>query len=351
MKAARYVVLVWVLFAMRAEAATLYFDPPNANLNRGDAVTMAVRLDTDEAAGECVNAIDGVITYSENVIPVDISLGDSILPVWVEMPTINKDTRTITFAGGIPNGYCGRVEGDPQLTNKLVEIVFRSPGLQVGGSPAGPVATIEFAPESQVYLNDGLGTVQTPMLLPATLTLSNEIGSEIADPWRTEVAEDTVPPEPFSIALEQNNSAFEGKYYIVFNTTDKQTGLSRYEVMEQPHERSNFFNFGAATAPWHEERSPYELEDQSLTSTIFVRAIDKAGNEYVAKLDPQNSPFNFDPRYVWGAVAGVAFLVTAMVVWLMVRFFRRRRMHREVAANASTSEPVKSEGVHESDES
>ena len=33
------------------------------------------------------------------------------------MEQINKENRTVTFAGGIPNGYCGRVNGDPKLTN------------------------------------------------------------------------------------------------------------------------------------------------------------------------------------------------------------------------------------------
>lgn len=305
-------------------AATLYFDPNNAVLNRGDAVSVAVRLDTNEALEECVNAVNGVITYSENIIPVDIDLGDSIFPVWVEAPVINKDTRTISFAGGLPNGYCGRVEGDPQLTNKLFEIILRSPGLQVGGSAAGGTTTLEFTPESTVYLNDGLGTALTPTMLPATLTLTEEIGGSILDPWREEVGADTIPPEPFSIALEQN-SAFEGRFYIVFNTTDKQTGLSRYEVMEEPAERQKLFNFGAATAPWQEARSPFVLADQKLTSTIYVRAIDKAGNEYVAKLDPQNVPTNLPNEIILGGLTGLGLFIVILLVFALSRLIRRRK--------------------------
>ena len=86
------------------DAASLYIDPAFPTLNMGDSVTLAVRLDTDEEADECVNAVDGVLTYSENLSPVDVSIGDSIFSMWVEQPKIDKEKRTITFAGGIPNG-------------------------------------------------------------------------------------------------------------------------------------------------------------------------------------------------------------------------------------------------------
>jgi len=59
-----------------AQAATLYIDPPQATLNRGDAVTMTVRLDTDEMVNECINAVDGIITYDAGLSPVDVSVGD-----------------------------------------------------------------------------------------------------------------------------------------------------------------------------------------------------------------------------------------------------------------------------------
>jgi hypothetical protein len=316
-----------VLFALPGitGAATLYFDPPTTTLYRGDAVSVAVRLDTDEQQFECVNAVDGVISYSSNITPVDISLGESILPIWVESPIINKESRTITFAGGIPNGYCGRVPGDPQLTNKLFEIVFRAPGLQVGVASSADEAIVNFTDQTTVYLNDGFGTALQPAVLPATFTLRDSFGSELKDPWRDAVLADDTPPEPFSILLERSETAFDGKYYITFNTSDKQTGMSIYEVMEENTQKDSFFNFGAATAPWREIRSPYVLQDQSLSSTIFVRAIDKAGNEYVATLAPQNKTSQFygiNPLYV--AIAG-GLCVLALLLLGGYTLCRRRR--------------------------
>jgi len=296
------------LFGSVSHAATLYIDPPTATLHRGDAVTVAVRIDTDEAAGECINAIDGVITYDAGVIAVDVSTGASIFPVWVEAPTIDKVDRRITFAGGIPNGYCGRVSGDPQLTNKIVELVFRSPGMQVGGGDASNRALVSFAPETTVYLNDGLGTLAPLTTYGTEIALLETIGSDILDPWSEVVDADTIPPEPFSISLERDDYAFNNDYYIVFNTTDKQSGMSHYEVIEEPNEDAGFFGFGAATAPWRGARSPYVLEDQSLSSLIRVRAVDKAGNEYIATLQPTQSTSAWWVPYALGGSLGIVVL-------------------------------------------
>ncbi len=325
--------------ALPVSAATLYMDPNTASLNRGDAVTLAVRLDTDEAAGECVNAISGVVTYSDSVIPVDVAVGKSIVPLWVEAPTINKAERTITFAGGIPNGYCGRVQGDPNLTNTILELVFRAPGIQVGGGEERTAASIQFGDATAVYLNDGMGTQASLQLFGTTLALSDNIGSEIIDTWRTDVQADEVPPEEFSVTLERDDKTFGGQYYIVFNTTDKQTGLSHYEVIEESAAESKLFSFGAATAPWVTTRSPYVLNDQTLRSVVRVRAIDKAGNEYVATLIPDSalrSGFMVTPLVLVGMSICIGTLIAAGLYFVYARR-RARRTHQVVSESQEPS--------------
>lgn len=324
----RFAFILVVLFGVghSALAASLYMDPNTATLFRGDAVTIAVRLDTDEVSGECINAVDGVITYDETITPIDISIGKSIFPIWVETPIINKEARTITFAGGIPNGYCGRVQGDPNLTNTIVELVFRAPGLQVGGGEARNSARIGFGPETTAYLNDGIGSKATLTTYGTELALNDGIGSEIKDPWRGAVEDDVVVPEPFSISLERGETSFNGDYYIVFNTTDKQTGLSHYEVIEESSADSKLFSFGAATSPWIETRSPYVLQDQSLQSVIRVKAIDKAGNEYVATLIPDAALRS--TIIPWKLIGVSAFLATVCIGLLGVGFYwwKKRRV-------------------------
>ena len=322
------------------DAASLYIDPAVATILRGDTVTMAVRLDTDEAAGECVNAVDAVITYSEAIDLVDVSTGDSIFSVWVEPPTIDKVNRKVTFAGGIPNGYCGRVEGDPRLTNTIVELIFRSPGFSIGGGEPMVNAQVEFDPVTSVYLNDGQGTIAPLQTYGATVDLSNDPGIQIDDRWRDEVAADTVPPAEFSITLERNNTAFNGKYFIVFNTTDKQTGIDQYQVMEEPVSQLGAFTWGRADAPWVTARSPYVLEDQSLNSIIRVRAIDKAGNEYVATLLPDESlrTLTLTEYITYGASA----VIVTLLLGIIYTMYKNRRK-RLLAKTSEEITPVSTE--------
>ncbi len=321
---ARLFVLCLCAFSFTAQAATIYIDPSFKTLNRGDSVTAAVRIMPDKDASECINAVDAVLTYSDNIQPVDVSVGKSIFNVWVESPTINQEEHTITFAGGIPNGYCGRVDGDPRLTNIIAEIIFRSPGLQIGGSDDNQ-AYIDFAPETQVLLNDGQGTRAPLNFLGSVITLEKGAGSGIVDDWREVVRGDNVPPEEFSIVLTKDDVAFTGNYFIVFSTTDKQTGISHYEIMEEPAEEFKHFSWGGVDAPWVTANSPYVLQDQSLNSIIRVKAIDKAGNEYVATLIPDETMQSISRNqiliYVFMGIGATVLLILAMGLW----FFIRRR--------------------------
>jgi len=333
-------VLFFVLCSAEIEAATLYIDPGLVTLNRGDAVTASVRLMPDQVSGECINAVDAVISYPDNIQPIDYSIGRSIFSVWVENPTINKENRTITFAGGIPNGYCGRVEGDPSLTNILVDIVFRSPGFQVGGlANDSDVAVIDFLPETQAYLNDGQGTRANLRTLGSTISLNKTAGAGgIVDDWREVVRIDNLPPEPFSILLERDDRGvnFNGNYYIVFSTTDKQTGISHYEVMEEPVSELGKFKWGGTDASWIRTDKPvYELKDQSLNSTIRVRAYDKAGNEYVATLLPAESLRSIsNAQVMFYTVMTLSVLLVIFIFAFGLYFYRRRKI--QSASNHST---------------
>jgi len=310
-----------------SQAAALYIDPPISTLYRGDAINYSVRLDVDEEAGECVNAVDAVISYPANLDPVDVSIGNSIFSMWVEQPTINPEDRTITFAGGIPNGYCGRVSGDPRLTNVLAELVFRSPGFIVGQEVLDDnQAELVFLDSSAAYLNDGFGTQANLRTYPARITLDEGRGDVLVNSWQEKVDADNIPPEEFSIFLEQQD--ITGNYFIVFNTTDKQTGIDIYQVMEEPASQFGTFEWGRADAPWIETRSPYILDDQTLNSVIRVRAIDKAGNEYIASLLPDESLRTQSQGSMFNLVFAMFGAVLLVVLLVVILFFVRKRKTR-----------------------
>ncbi|USN92152.1 MAG: hypothetical protein H6782_04740 [Candidatus Nomurabacteria bacterium] len=322
--------VTFVLLPNVTLGASLYIDPASSTLYRGDSIKVAVRLDTDEANNECVNAIDGVLTYTDNIAPVDVSLGSSIFSVWVETPTINKEDRTVTFAGGVPNGYCGRIVGDPMLTNVVAEIVFRSPGFSVGGgSSEEALAKLSFSDETTAYLNDGLGTKADLSTYGATVELKPQAGQSQVNDWKNQITADKIAPEEFSISVQKDNKAFSGDHFIVFNTTDKQTGIDHYEVMEEPLAQLGSFQWGRADAPWVIERSPYVLKDQSLNSIIRVKAVDKAGNEYIATLIPDESMRTISRAQVLTIAISFATLIVVVLTALVVFYWLKRNRGRK----------------------
>lgn len=331
---------LWSSSAAALYAASLYIDPARPTLHSGDSATLAVRLDVDEMTEECVNAVSAVISYPANIEPVDVSIGESIFSMWVEQPTINRDDRTITFAGGIPNGYCGRVVGDPRLSNILMKLVVMVPGFSIGSKDTGNTAEISFTDQSLAYLNDGQGTAVSVVGYPAIIAIERKPGNQLQNAWQIEVEADKLPPEAFSIILQRDEKAFSGKYYIAFNTVDKQTGIDHYEVIEESISQFGAFQWGRADAPWIVTRSPYVLKDQSLNSIVRVKAVDKAGNEYIANLIPDENMRTMSYAQIITIVVGVASLLLVCMVLIGAFIFVRRR--RKAAAD--TAVPPASDG-------
>ena len=310
---------------MQANAALLYMDPGIADISPGDTLKISVRLDTDE--GECINVVDGVINYSANIQLVDISRGSSIMSMWVEEPVIDATNRTITFAGGIPNGYCGRIAGDPRLTNVVVDLLFQSPGFVIGAGSTTQEALLSFSDDTQVLLNDGLGTRAPLGFLGAKINLWKTASGTINNQWRDIVAADDIYPEEFSIALERTKNAYSNDWFIVFNTTDKQSGIDHYEVIEESMIEANLFNWGREDAPWIKAKSPYVLNDQSLNSTIRVRAIDKAGNEYIATYVPDEAQRTVarETKIMIAIIIVILTLVLFASLIALILFIRKRK--------------------------
>ena len=281
---------IWTLFFLcsyhSAHAARLYIDPAAVSIHRGDTVTLSVRIDTNE--GECINTADATIHYDPSIRAVDVSRGNSIFSLWVEEPTINEAEHTITFAGGIPGGYCGRLPGDPKLTNIIAELVFRLPGTSIGTKDTNE-ASVWFDDSTQVLLNNEFGSQAPLQTNGAKLDLLRTPGPVQSDDWNSRVVEDVIPPADFTVTLAKDSTAFSGKYFVVFTTQDKQSGIDHFEIMEEPFKDFNLFRWGRADAPWATIQSPYVLKDQSLNSTIRIKAIDKAGNETIAVLVPDEA--------------------------------------------------------------
>ena len=294
-----------------ASAATLALDPAVGTYGPGDTFIVNVRLDTDDS--QCINAAHVVIQYpTASLRAVDFGRGNSIFSLWVGEPKIDTTGGTIDFSGGVPGGYCGRIPGDPALSNILGGIVFTV----VGSSTKS--AAIQFSSASTLYKNDGLGTSVVPTFQNAAFKISPTPVSS-SNPWIAEVSADTIPPEPFPISLESTRGVFDGKYYIVFSTVDKQSGLDHYEVYENK--------------AWIPATSPHVLADQSLKSPIQVRALDKAGNIRMGTYNQGKPP----PRqYSFGDLMLALAVLIVFIVVVGTAMYLHRRMHRSDVVDLRT---------------
>ena len=247
-----------------------------------------VRLDNQN---QCINTVEADLAYPANLLQaVGASDGNSILTLWVKSPTVYSNFDLISLVGGLPGGYCGRVSGDPSLSNKLATIYFRFPTSTAGiaSSTIQQSVNLTFVSSTRAVLNDGLGTYAALTTSGATYTPSPLKGQYVSvDVMQNAIAEDATPPEPFTIGVYRDPSLFSGEWFAVFSTVDKQTGIDHYEVAEVP----------AADAKlpqdqwnWIRAVSPYLIKDQNLDQLIAVRAIDMAGNARVEEYTPQAAP-------------------------------------------------------------
>jgi hypothetical protein len=149
--------------------------------------------------------------------------------------------------------------------------------------------------------------------------------------WIDVVHADTTAPEMFAVQLAHDANTFQGKYFIIFSTVDKQSGVQHFEVSEDDPMRLGFVR-GKPTekALFVNAQSPYVLSDQELKSRVVVRAYDHAGNVSEAILSPQNgtssamtiSPQSGFSRKTLGMLGGA--LLVLLLVGLVVR--KRRGM-------------------------
>ncbi|NTW22424.1 hypothetical protein HGA34_02640 [Candidatus Falkowbacteria bacterium] len=322
-----------VVPSFAARAATLYFTPSSGTYGYGDVFAVDVKIDID-SGDECINTVQGVIGFDKDYLEmVDFSGGESILSLWIDlpktgdMPNINHE-KIVKFTGGIPGGYCGKIPGDPGESNIIGKIIFKVNNFKADAVPK-PTAKVFFVDSTQVLLNDGLGTEAKVVLKEAEFTVT-EKQAESRKEWDTLKNDDVIPPEPFVIEIQRSQSMYNGKNYLIFNTTDKQSGVDHYEVLEarfdDSADRSSWFGWfesKKADPEWKLASIPYILEDQSLSSNIKVKAIDKAGNERIeeyfikeSKPAPKSS-MRFAPFVV-------LFIIVALAAWLIFRKARSR---------------------------
>lgn len=242
----------------------------------GSPILITLSLDTE---GENINALEASLSYPRDILTLrEIRDGNSLINFWLERPL---DTNgSIRFAGITPGGYVGK---SAEVFVLLFD-VKNADDVYFNLSAA------------QAMLNDGEGT-SVPLRLSSAVVVENQ---------KTDTSlalTDTTSPEPFVITRGSDESLFDGKEFIVFATQDKQSGIDHYEVAQ-----SIFYLFWPFTKllSFDVATSPHPI---ALKGYIHVKAIDRAGNDRMTVLSPEDGHF-YDDLLV---LLGILFLLVVIV--------------------------------------
>lgn len=287
--------MLLILLALPATsfAARLYFVVPERAMHVGDVVPIDLMLDPE---GEDVNAVEGTVLVSDNLVIADVREEGSVIPLWVERPGA-KGTAS-AFSGVIPGGFRGVLGpfwegGHPGLVYTLL----------LTATDEG-TARVTLGPSGRVYKNDGKGTEVSVTSEDATFTI---VVGETAQP---EPVADTTMPEEFTPEIASSKDIFDGAFFVAFAASDLESGIDHYEVSETWTARPGSFT---------RAESPYRLKDQRLHSYVHIKAVDRAGNERVVTLPPERPFPPYTPYVPW--VLGI--LVVLLLLGAACVFLRR----------------------------
>lgn len=325
------VLAMMMFFALPVMANTLYIDPITGDINPGSDFIAKVKINN---TNECVNSVDiGIEFPNEKIRFKDFSSGNSILSLWINKPnndnadSVNSVAK-VNFSGGIPGGHCSNILGDVGENNILGEIIFH-----VLDKADGNIE-LRFSDDSLILANDGMGTEVDFDRKKSNLSINDNSDSE--DEWSVKIDNDNISPEPFLLSLGQDEFIGDGKHFLMFSTTDKQTGIDRFEVLEvdkndvDKYQREislldKFLSFFVEKKQleWVVVQSPYIVKDQSLNSVFKVRAIDKAGNYREVTFDNGIYVDSGYRKYLYIFGVFAVFVLLSMIITFAVFRFKK----------------------------
>jgi len=276
--------VLFLFFAFSVSAAGLKLTSQIQEIGIGQQFQINLVLDTED---EEINAVEGKIVFQADLLELkEIRDGNSIINFWID-PVRNcvsngvERPDSICFSGIIPGGYLG--EGF------IFSAIFQAKKEGAG--------IIEIQ-DAKALQNDGKGTPANTKIFNFQFSISKNIsGPEFNAP------KDTDPPEEFKPEIARDETLFDGKWFLVFATQDKGTGIDYYEVCEGSKKK-------CVSA-----ESPYVLKDQKLKSYIYVKAVDKAGNERMAILPPQNPLKWYENYFILGIIILIVLGYASRILW------------------------------------
>lgn len=286
------------LFPTAVEGARFFFEPSDVVLGTEGNFIVTVFLDTE---GENVNAVSTTVSIPTTVEVARVHDNGSVVTLWVQAPVFEEATRTLSLSGLIPGGF---------------------------SSPRGRLLRLELAPTGDggtttLSFKKADTAVLAHAETPTKLAVIHEPLSFMLVPGKenTEIQDiDSVPPLPFTPMIARHSETFDGKYFIVFSTSDEDSGMCCYYIAEVSKD-----DVGNERIAWEKATSPHVLRDQTRRSVIYVKALDTEGNEYVAIHEPRLTAFIYQAL----PILGILLLVSVMIVFLLVYMRKRQPGNRQ----------------------
>lgn len=292
--------LLW-LVAFSSQAAEIFFKADKQPIV-GELFEAELRLD---AHGQSLNALEGKISFSDNLELKNINDGNSIIALWIQKPKTSGNT--VSFSGIIPGGYQGVLGPDwqgyqPGTVLKLVFLVDRVGQVKIN------------LEDFEVLLNDGKGTEAPLLISPLALTAQEGVSAQPLT-----LTEDKNLPEEFTPQIAGDPNTFDGKWFLIFSSRDNETGINRYEVLEK-YAPGDFRALISKKPVYGTAESPYVLKDQKLKSFIYVKAIDKTGNERIAVVEPRYPIKWYEQPLIWSIIMLllVVLYIIGKILWKII---------------------------------
>ncbi|MDO8505847.1 MAG: hypothetical protein Q7S48_04710 [bacterium] len=147
-----FVTAVMLLCPLGGEAAVYMLGVPLETAMVGEEFEIKIGIDAQE---DKINVVDVRAILPQGVEFVRFIKDQSAISLWVKEPEYDKEARTISFIGGVPGGFAGRVI--------LLGVVVKS---KLSG-----IYTVGVDPASQAYVNDGVGTQALLQFQDATVEI------------------------------------------------------------------------------------------------------------------------------------------------------------------------------------
>lgn len=280
-------------------AATLFLDLPTEKLYTGDSFKVDVRMESNDVA---VNAVQARIDFPPEMLEVvSLSKVNSVLVYWPEEPTFDNAMGEMSFIGGLPTPGFQNVDG------LVGTVVLRA---KKDGD-----ASLGFAVDKSLALiNDGRGSKAELNFVAGKLAILDPPESYV--PKFIVPIVDDIPPEAFTPRIGRSDKIFENRYFVAFQTQDRESGISHYEIMEIKNKQAG---------PWKGAKSPHALENQKGRVRVLVKAVDLVGNETIGEAE-----INIGLGVNYWLVLIAVMVGVGVIIYLVVKKIIRKRRESSI---------------------